>query len=78
MKERMTVVLEYDRREDLPRVGANSRGSDLGNGRVMALQFSDALRELAVLEEDASDEVKDRAHEAAKYVTPDKVAGSTP
>lgn len=66
MTYRMTVVLEYPNKEASPRVNARTKAKDLGEGEVVAVQFSDALRELAVLEESASDDVSRKAWEAAE------------
>lgn len=66
MTYRMTVVLEYPSIQDAPRVNAKSLAKDLGNGEVVALQFSDALRELEVLERHASDAAKREAMVAAE------------
>ena len=48
---RMTVVLEYLSRDHAPQVNARTKAKDLGNGEVVAVQFSDALLELEVVEE---------------------------
>lgn len=51
MTYRMTVVLEYPSVNDAPRVNARTKAKDLGDGEVVAVQFSDALLELEVVEE---------------------------
>lgn len=51
MSYRMTVVLEYPSTNDVPRINAKTRAKDLGEGEVVAVQFSDALLELGVVEE---------------------------
>lgn len=65
MTFRMTVVLEYPSADSVPRVGADTLASDLGAAKVCALQFSDALRELEVLNDAAPEDVKERAFHAA-------------
>lgn len=50
MTYRMTVVLEYPSQEAAPRISARTRGKDLGEGEVVCVQFSDALRQLEYLE----------------------------
>lgn len=73
MTYRMTVVLEYPSAEDAPRINFNTKAKDLGNAEVVALQFSDALRELEVLTDHATDEAK-RAGWAASENYPQKPA----
>ncbi len=63
MTYRMTVVLEYESERDAPGIGRDTR--DFGQFQVYAVQFSDALKELEVLLENASEEDKQRAYEAA-------------
>jgi hypothetical protein len=46
----MTVVLEYASVEAAPRIGSKTLGKDLGDGEVVSVQFSDALRMLEYLE----------------------------
>jgi hypothetical protein len=65
MTYRMTVVLEYASVEDAPRLGPLTEGKDMGKFKVCAMQFSDALRELEVLDDHATDAVKDLAFRAA-------------
>jgi hypothetical protein len=62
---RMTLVLEYANVEDAPRIGAATKGEGFGTFRVCAMQFSDALRELEVLEDEATEDAKDRAYRAS-------------
>jgi hypothetical protein len=59
----MTVVLEYASASAAPQVGVNTR--DFGEFTVAAVQFSDALRELEVLLENATHEDRTRAYHAA-------------
>lgn len=66
MTYRMTVVLEYPSVADSPRITARTKAKDLGEGEVCAVQFSDALRELEVLENHATEEVKEMAWRAAE------------
>lgn len=66
MTFRITVVLEYASKHDMPSINARTKASDLGNGEVTAVQFSDALRELEVLENDASEATKDAAWRASE------------
>jgi len=66
MTYRMTVVLEYPDESASPRVNARTKARDLGDGEVVSVQFSDALRELAVLEEDATEDTKERGWKAAE------------
>lgn len=66
MTYRMTVVLEYPDNHAAPHVNARTKAKDLGDGEVVAVQFSDALRELEVLEEHATEEVKTLAWKAAE------------
>jgi hypothetical protein len=66
MTYRMTVVLEYPSRDDAPRIGARTSAKDLGDGKVVSLQFSDALRELAVLDGYATDSARREASLAAE------------
>jgi hypothetical protein len=68
---RMTVVLEYPSKDDAPRISYNTKAKDLGDADVVALQFSDALRELEVLTDAATDEAK-RAGWAASENYPQK------
>lgn len=63
MTYRMTVVLEYATARDAPAIGRDTR--DFGTFKVAAVQFSDALRELEVLLENASEADKLRAYQAA-------------
>lgn len=63
MTYRMTVVLEYESDRDAPAVGRDTR--DFGEFKVAAVQFSDALRELEVLNENATEADKLRAYYAA-------------
>lgn len=65
MAYRMTLVLEYANVEDAPRIGAATEGKDFGKFRVCAMQFSDALRELEVLEDNADEDVKMQAFRAS-------------
>jgi len=65
MTYRMTVVLEYETVEDAPRIGPLTEGKDMGKFKVCAMQFSDALRELEVLEDAATEAVKDAAWRAS-------------
>lgn len=66
MTYRITVVLEYPDRVSSPRINARTKAKDLGDGEVTAVQFSDALRELEVLEEHATEQVKDLGWKAAE------------
>lgn len=66
MTYRMTVVLEYPSVADSPRINARTKAKDLGDGEVCSVQFSDALRELEVLENHATEEVKTLAWKAAE------------
>lgn len=66
MTFRMTVVLEYPSKAAAPAVNARTKAKDLGDGEVCSVQFSDALRELEVLEEHATEDVKQLAWEAAE------------
>lgn len=66
MTYRMTVVLEYASKAVAPRVNARTKAKDLGDGEVCSVQFSDALRELEVLEQHATEEVKTLAWKAAE------------
>ena len=66
MTYRMTVVLEYPSRDHAPQVNARTKAKDLGDGEVCALQFSDALRELEVLEDHATEEAKELAWKASE------------
>jgi hypothetical protein len=68
MTYRMTVVLEYATDRDAPQIGPDTR--DFGTFKVAAVQFSDALRELEVLAENASEEDKLRAYQAATSSSP--------
>lgn len=63
MTYRMTVVLEYEHVRDAPQVGAGTR--DFGKFKVAAVQFSDALQELEVLLENATEADKLRAYHTA-------------
>lgn len=51
MTYRMTVVLEYPDEKSAPAISGSTRGRDLGDGAVVAVQFADALLELEVVEE---------------------------
>lgn len=65
MPYRQTVVFEYANIDAAPSVGSDTR--DFGPARVVSVQFSDALAELQVLLEDASEEAKDRAFYASNH-----------
>ena len=54
MKYRQTVVFEYQSSAQAPRVGTGT--TNFGPGVVVAVQFSDALRELEYLAERAEPE----------------------
>lgn len=64
MNYRMTIVLEYESARDAPQIGPTTR--DFGPARVYAVQFSDALAELEVLLENASEADQMRAYRASK------------
>jgi len=64
MATRITYVLEYESDNHVPHIGPFTK--DLGRfTKVVAVQFSDALAELEVALEDASEETKERAYRAA-------------
>lgn len=63
---RITVVLEYPSWADIPRIGANTRLDEMGLPKICSLQFSDALKEMEVLEDAIHDsDVLARAHRAS-------------
>ncbi len=55
--------------EAVPRIGMLTPLTDYGSPRICAMQFSDALRELEVLEDHASEATKHKAF-AASYGYP--------
>lgn len=65
MSVRITVVLEYSNCSDVPRIGPKTIAAELGDASICSLQFSDALREMEVLERDATEETKDEAFRAS-------------
>lgn len=67
MAYRQTVVFEYENIDAAPSVGPDTK--DFGTGRVVAVQFSDALAELEVLNEDADESTKDRAFAASNFAS---------
>jgi hypothetical protein len=62
---RITLVLEYPSVDDVPRIGLTTKLGEIGSPRLCAMQFSDALRELEVLEDAADDATKDKAFSAS-------------
>jgi hypothetical protein len=66
---RITVVFEYPSVDDVPRIGLTTPLAEYGTPRICAMQFSDALRELEVLEDRATTAAKDAAF-AASYDYP--------
>lgn len=64
MTIRVTVVLEYAKLEDIPRIGPGMSMADFGAPRIPACQFSDALAEVEYLSEHVDDETMQAAYRA--------------